>query len=72
MIVIEGAPTPAERAALLAVCQPGASYDSAAATLGISRTALSRRLQRLYRRLGVNSDAQAAMVLYGRRRPPKS
>lgn len=69
---MEGTPTAAERAALLAVCQPGASYEQAAEVLGISRHALSRRLQRLYRKLGVHSDAQAAMVLFGRRWPPKS
>jgi DNA-binding NarL/FixJ family response regulator len=56
-------PTTSERAALLAVSQPGASYVSAAHTLGISERAVRARLERLYRRLRVNSAAQARHAL---------
>lgn len=56
-------PTEAERAALVAIVAPGAKYSTAAADLGISKAALRRRLERLYRRLGVNSSGQAAHAL---------
>jgi DNA-binding NarL/FixJ family response regulator len=55
--------TPSERAALLAICQPGAKESSAAQALGISVGALRSRLRRLYSKLGVNSAAQAAYRL---------
>jgi len=57
------APTSSERAALLAISQPGATYASAARALGISKGALGRRLERLYRRLNVTSAAQAHHAL---------
>lgn len=58
------APTSAERAALIALCHPGAKESTAAAQLGIRPDALRGRLKRLYGRLGVNSAAQAVWVLY--------
>lgn len=56
-------PTAAERAALYAVCQPGATEPSAARSLGITERALHARLERLFRRTGVNSAAQARHAL---------
>jgi len=53
------APTSAERAALMAVCQPGVNEALAARHLGITEAALRSRLRSLYGRLGVNSAAQA-------------
>lgn len=55
--------TPSERAALLAICQPGAKEASAARQLGITVGALRSRLRRLRHKLGVNSAAQAAYLL---------
>lgn len=57
-------PTSGERAALIALCQPGAKEATAAIQLGIQPDALRARLKRLYRRLGVNSAAQAVWMLY--------
>jgi hypothetical protein len=56
-------PTPAERAALFAVCQPSATEPSAARALNITERALHARLERLFRREGVNSAAQARHAL---------
>lgn len=59
------APTLGELVALDAVCQPYASVASAAYGLGMTHSALRSRLQRLYRRLGVSSDAQALYAVGG-------
>lgn len=64
--------TSAERAALIAVCQPGSGYDEAAYALGITRRALRHRLDSLYRKLGVNNAAQAVWALYGGRTEHRS
>jgi len=53
------APTPAELEVLHRLAEPGATIATAAKSLGITERAAKARLERLYRRLGVNSALQA-------------
>lgn len=58
--------TPREVEALEAVTRPNGSRNGAAAALGISRRSLDCRLERAFRKLGVNSIGAAARVWWGR------
>lgn len=61
-------PTVRELQVLRAVCRPGASTLYAAYELGIAPSTAKGHLRSLYRRLEVQSAAQAAFAIWGQRR----